>query len=176
MDHQPYETWIFEKTDLAGPELTVLHQHLQECPRCRQLQEAWEKLTVQMHPAALVSPAAGFSQRWRESLPKRRARQQARQIRRFFLALCLANLLSLLVLTGFIVSASAPIDWMVSILQAATRLIITLSHAQEVLLSWLRVIPPVIPILIWAMLAGSVCLLTSIWALSLWRISSKGVL
>jgi hypothetical protein len=80
MSHQPYETWLFDETELSREQAQALQAHLHECQQCRGLEKSWKTLDGKIQATPMVSPQPGFSQRWRASLAERRARQQMLQV------------------------------------------------------------------------------------------------
>ena len=72
MKHQPYESWIFAQEDLELDQAKELQVHLKLCDRCAQLAEALNSVETRFSSQELVSPADGFSSRWRERLDQRK--------------------------------------------------------------------------------------------------------
>ena len=175
MSHQPYETWLFDEAGLSSEQSVALRAHLQECEQCRGLQKAWKTLDGKIQATPMVSPQPGFSQRWRASLAERRLRQQARQIRQFFLVLLGAALFTLLLLVITLLITTSPLNLLISAYQSLIRLVIQGNHIQHVFLPLLGSLPPVIPIAAWIILSSIMGLLSILWVGSVWRISYLGV-
>lgn len=174
MSHQPYEKWLFDEAGLSSEQAQTLQAHLQECQHCQNLRDAWKNLDVKIQAAPMVSPQPGFSQRWRTSLPERRARAQVLQVKRLFIGFVVAALITLLLLAAVLFLTASPVYLLVTIFEGVTHLIIRGSQIQHVIVPWLKTVPLIITI------AGSVFfssifgLLTLLWIYSIWRIHSQG--
>lgn len=89
MNHKLYEEWLFVGSDAMDEALTPqqsaeLQTHLQNCPSCQRLAEAWRQTDLQLRRKPLVGPAAGFGARWQARLEADKKQLQQRQT---FLAL-----------------------------------------------------------------------------------------
>jgi hypothetical protein len=175
MSHQPYETWLFDEAELSREQAQALRAHLQECQQCRELQTAWKILKVKIQVTPKVTPQPGFSQRWRASLAERRARQQVLQVKRLFIGLLVATLITLLLLVVVIFLTASPVNLLVAVFESFTSLIIRGNQIQRILLPWLETVPPIIPIAGWVIFSSLLSLLTLVWIYSLWRIFTQGV-
>ena len=173
MDHQPDKSWIVDPSTQKVEDTPALKQHLETCPSCRELQSNWKSAqhTLKEGPR-MLNPRPGFSARWQASLPERRARQQARQVRALLLGLGSASLVSLLAFIGIFLTVASPVDLLVS----GTRLITSLNGwlvtAQRLITSLLT---NPLPLAVWIFLGCAFCLLVTAWVLTLARISVKGV-
>ena len=175
MSHQPYETWLFDEAELSSEQAQALQVHLQECQQCRGLQKAWKNLGAKIQATPMVSPQPGFSQRWRASLAERRSRQQVLQVRRLFIGLLVAALITLLLLVVVFYLTASPVNLLVAVLEGITSLIIRGSQIQRVIVPWLETVPLIIPIAGWVIFSSGLTLLSLFWIYSLWRIHSQGV-
>lgn len=79
MNHQPFEDWLLADEPPTGEQAIELDEHLQECPRCSQLDASWSEVHRLLQTAEQVAPAPGFTQRWQARLD---AEQQAALRRR----------------------------------------------------------------------------------------------
>ena len=174
MSHQPYETWLLDEAELSSEQAQALQAHLQDCQECRELQNSWKNLDGLIRAAHMVSPQPGFSQRWRASLAGRRSRQQVLQIRRLFIGLLIAALITLLMLAAVFVLSASPVNLWVTVFESLTRFIIRENQVQRTLAAWVASVPIYIPIAGWVIFSTSLSLLSLFWIYSLWRIHSKG--
>ncbi len=175
MSHQPYQTWLFYEAELSSEQAQALQAHLQECQECRELQKTWKSVERRIGLAPMASPQPGFSQRWRASLAGRRARQQVLQIRRLFIGLIVAALITVLLLAAVIFFTTSPVNLLVTVFEGFTKFLIRESQFQQVIVPWLKSVPLIIPIAGWVALTSTLSLLSLLWIYSLWRIHSKGV-
>ncbi len=173
MGHQPFETWMLEEEVLTGEQRQELAAHLMTCTACLELQNALTASSAFLHTISPVSPAAGFTQRWKEKLALRREAEDKLQIRRFFLPVFIGALISLggliavMGLTNFSIT-----DLMVPIVAFIGSLFSLAGNAQVFL--GINLSAPV-SVILWVLVTGSICLLIFGWVYVLWRISSQGV-
>ena len=172
MVHQPFEMWLLEEDDLNGEQRRELAAHLMICPDCLQLQNRLAATSALLQTAGLVSPAPGFTQRWKESLAQRRELEYRRQTRRFFLTVLIGALIAfgglaaVLSLTNFSIT-----DVMVPIAAFIASLFSVAGDAQL----FLGGINGPLSVVLWILVSSSICLLMFGWVYALWRISSRGV-
>lgn len=175
MNHQPFNSWLYEDAELNATQLEELRQHLQTCPECLQQREAWLGVRHMLRTAEPVQPRPEFSQRWKSSLEARRLRQQRRQVQITILALSGAALLVLLGLIVYFFSTSSIADLFASIIGTSTQVAVGVLNVGQFIRSVMRFLPPALSTAIWFILASWICLLSLVWVLSVWRISNKGV-
>ncbi len=173
MGHQPFETWLLEEDALTAGQRQELAAHLMACRECLELQNALTATSALLHTAPEVSPDAGFTNRWKENLAFRRASHSKLQITRFFLSVFIGALISLgglvviLSLTNFSIT-----DLLVPV-AAFFASLFNLAGSAQVFLG-INISPPV-SVILWILVASSICLLIFGWVYVLWRISSQGV-
>lgn len=76
--HDYFETLIFKEEDLTVDERTELDHHLKDCEECSQLRQQWENCLNLFHEAPMISPKAGFNERWAENFQYRTLEQERR--------------------------------------------------------------------------------------------------
>ncbi len=168
MNHQPFETWLFEEDP---QNLAALQQHLQECPSCQQLNQNWQSMRQQMRAAGQALPRSGFTARWRTGLEMRRLRaQQRRQVWVAFGVLA-TMLITSLVGFGLWAALSAPAGVIVFLTRSLTTLL-TLNPQDS--LQWLQTLPAAVPILFSMGLIGWIGLLGWLGFNALRRITHPG--
>lgn len=175
MNHQPFNSWLYEDTPLDSSQRVELLQHLKECPQCKQQHEAWMSVKHMLRTTELVQPRPQFSTRWQASLESRRLRQQRRQVRITILSLCGAALLTLSGLIIYFLSTSSIADLFASVIGTSTQVAVGLMNIGEFFEMLLHFLPPALSTAIWFILASWICLLCLVWVFSIWRISHKGV-
>ena len=97
MKHPQFEALLFEMDRLGHEERIALEAHLQECAHCNAVATSWSDLEGKMLSAPQMEPATGFTERFRERLVVYKRRKQER----LTLAVILAILISLIIVTGF---------------------------------------------------------------------------
>ncbi len=175
MSHQPFENWILDLNALTGEERRSLQAHLETCSQCQKLQRRWQAVHWELQARRMVAPAPGFTQRWQSSLAERRAREQRKQAWWVFFACLGAALLVLLIITGYVLATSTPTDLLTAGIQYLSSSINLFNLAASLVKSWLAATPLALDIVLWMYLAFTLCLLSAIWVLALWRTSHVGV-
>jgi hypothetical protein len=176
MNHQPFEKWIFDEDDLEPKELNLLADHLDDCPDCASLQSSLHQVERQMRLTSMATPAAGFAERWKASLAERQAREQQRQVRKFLITLFAAGGFLMLLIIGQLLFTSSPTDWLIAGMEIVTVSIERLSRLQQLTINLLQVLPPAIPLAVWVFVSVTFSLLGILWAGTIWRLSTQGVL
>ncbi len=174
MDHQPFEKMIIENAPRNAAQERLLQEHLQICPSCRKLANGWAAVHTQMRASRHVSPRSGFTNRWQADLASRRIYQQKLQTRRTLLGFGSAAVLLFFVLLGYLAWNAAPIDWLVTLMNAGLRILSNLQHLQQVALTWFSAVPVSIPLTAWILVSTGVVFLVAGWLFTLWRITMQG--
>ncbi len=76
MTHRPFEDWLLDDQPLTPQQQRDLQAHVRSCPACTAIAES----NLALHATRLVSPAAGFADRFQVRLAKRRREQRWRQV------------------------------------------------------------------------------------------------
>ncbi len=173
MGHQPFETWLLEEETLTAEQRQELAAHLMACTACLELQNALIASSAFLHTIAPVSPAEGFTQRWKDKLALRRIVENKLQIRRFFLSVFIGALISLGGLIAVLGLAHFSITDLLVPIVAFFGSLFSLAGDAQVFLG-INISAPV-SVILWVLVTGSICLLIFGWVYVLWRISSQGV-
>lgn len=76
MNHRPFEDWLLEDQPLTPEQKRELQSHLRECATCAAIAES----NLALHSVQMVSPAAGFVDRFQVRLAEQRKAARIRQI------------------------------------------------------------------------------------------------
>ena len=165
MDHRPFEDWLLNNQTLSANEKQQLNAHLQGCSSCTALAE----VNLALKSVKMVTPAAGFTERF-----QLRLEAQKKALRR-------RNLWGFLVLTLSVLSGLFWIAWpfLKSMIQSPVDLlaswlstVVSIWASVEALFQGgrviLKVLPGFIPIYVWVV----VLLVAGGWSL-LWVLSLK---
>lgn len=176
MSHQPFEDWILDPVELTSEEQRKLKLHLADCTQCQRLERRWQAVHQQLRARPMAAPAPGFSQRWQSGLAERRAREQRKQAWKIFLSLFGGALFILTLMAGYTIATTSPAEW----LEALVR---TISSSQDLVglvffavLSWWSTTPLALNIALWIYLTITLCILSVVWLLIVWRTKTAGVL
>jgi anti-sigma factor RsiW len=175
MSHQPFETWILDPDTISAEDRRSLQAHLAECPQCQRLEQDWKAVHQQLRARTMVAPAPGFTRRWQAGLAERRARAQRRQAWKIFGFLSGGALFILLLLAGYMIATTSPTDWLMGLVRifASSRQLIDVSTLA--VQSWLTTTPLALNIALWIYLTVTLCLLSFVWLLIVWRTKTVGV-
>lgn len=176
MSHQPFENWILDSESLPVEEKRQLQAHLDSCEQCRRLSQRWGAVHFELRAKPVAAPFPGFTQRWKAGLAERRAREQRKQAWKIFGGLLAGALFILMVMAGYVAMTSSPTDWLAAIVQTAdstqTFLMLSIYYLQ----TWVTSTPLALNVALWVYLTISLCILSLIWVLVLWRTKSLGAL
>ena len=173
MGHQPFEEWLLEENMLTVSQKHELAEHLKACPECQQLHIRLAAATGLVAPAPLVSPAPGFTDRWKVTLTQRRALQHTRQTSLFFLSTIMGAFVALGALIGVMSLANISLsDLVVSGAKLLAGLVNLAGDARFYIGTSLN---GPLPLVIWILVSVGFCLLVFLWGYMLWRISKQGV-
>ena len=75
MNHQQYETWILQESELSQEEQRELHLHLKGCSRCQAFHQAVHQLDHLFRIAPEPIPAPNFSARWMDRIERHEKRR-----------------------------------------------------------------------------------------------------
>jgi phosphate/sulfate permease len=168
MNHQDYQKWIFSPDDLDESQRAALKDHLLECHECADLAEALERVSQLISFSAEDGPTPGFTQRWQTRQAHQRLRQQRRTTWIILLVICLAAITTAVALG--LSDLTSPVSMLASVLYAISVTVSTLDDMREIFVNLFRVIPVVIPVLLWIVASMSLFFWCSVWAIGVWRL------
>jgi len=174
MNHRPFEKLILNDAELSLSDRRTLGDHLDDCPTCRQLAEAWCDVEGVLRDSPLVSPMKGFSQRWQNRLAVECLRRQRRQTL-FTLLFCIGGALLLFLLLGLLLFPllKSPIP----VLMVLAYQIATWYSAAQIGLgfvaTFLGTFIGVIPGTFWVGVGAAVCALGALWVVAFHRLTSS---
>lgn len=175
MVHQPIEKWIIEGTPLTPEQQAQLEEHLRICKHCRELQRSLLEVDELLMQAEMLSPAEGFTQRFQATLAERKALKNRRQLRKFFLSLLGAAMVTFGAMGLYIAMTSSPVEVVTRLLENSTRVLINLDQLERFVTTVFNTLPPYLSVGIWVVAASGLVLFTLLWIGALWRTSFQGV-
>ena len=175
MSHQPFEDWILDPVTISPEERRALREHLEGCQQCQRMERKWQAVHQQLRAPWLAAPAPGFTHRWQASLAERREREQRKQAWKIFGFLMGGAVFILLLLAGYIIATSSPAEWLVGVVNVFSSSQKIIDLAVFAVQSWLSTTPLALNIALWIYLTITLCVLTIVWAMILWRTKSAGV-
>lgn len=174
MNHQPFESWIFDDTRLTREQDVSLEDHFKECPVCLEKALNWKAAQAKLQAAPMQPPQPGFTNRWQSAFAQRLARQQRIQTRRFLLILCMSVILVSITLIGYLVATYSLIDLISVIFETIGGLVARGSLILGYAVPILRALPPIIPMGFWILFMLALVLLGVVWVSTIWKITMQG--
>ncbi len=168
MNHRPFEDWLLDDQPLTPEQQRELQSHLRTCASCAAIAES----NLALHSTRMVSPAAGFAERFQLRLVQRRREQRWRQIIGT-LVLVLGGMGLLYWLVGPIVEEAiqSPAQWITTAVAYLLFILTSIQTLNEVGSILFRVLRDFISPDGWlsiGMMIGGISLL---WIISIWRFS-----
>ena len=176
MSHQPYDTWLLNPEELTAQQAAELRAHLETCPECKQLNNAWGNVLGMIRSEPVVPAPAGFAQRWKADLEARKAKKRAQQIRRTFFLMIAGIVVISLGFIAFLAATMTPAEFMLHAVRTFTSVSTSAREAQQFVQYLLRISPPAVPILLGLAAASWVLVLSLTWLFTVMRFSIKGEL
>ncbi|MBP9676598.1 MAG: zf-HC2 domain-containing protein [Anaerolineaceae bacterium] len=134
MKHNPFESWIFDESELDPQQQEQLEAHLAQCPRCAQLANALNLALQGIRALPEKTAPPNFTNKCAASLVARRQAQERKQARTLAIVLISTALLvatvSLYLLTpnfSLISLAAETIATVISVLSSLNWLIATIT-------------------------------------------------
>jgi hypothetical protein len=174
MKHQPYENWIFTQEDLDMDQAKELRVHLKLCERCNALASALTDVETQFASDSLISPASGFTSRWRERLEKRKQVSHRRQTSILFGGLSVGALILFIpLLIRWFLTALSPGDLISGFVQDFVNWFAIIGFTGDVTVGVLDGMVDTIPVGWWFTFALVPVGLCSLWLFMMHRIRPK---
>ncbi len=168
MDHRPFEDWLLDDEPLTSVQKSELQAHLRNCTSCAAIAES----NLALHSTHPVAPAAGFSDRFRVKLEKRRREQAWRQVAGT-IVLVLGGFALVYWLASPIILAAiqSPAAWLTAAVGYFLFVLTSLRVLSEASAILLRVVPAFITPAGWIGLTLGAAGLGYLWTVSIWRVA-----
>ncbi len=175
MNHQPFETWLFDPAELDDEQTARLAKHLEDCQECRQTHAAWSEVRLLMNDSAIQPAPAGFADRFQASLEGRRQRLHRRQVRIMLLVLSGALVVFLTILMARFLAGTSFTALLSSGIQFFSSLPKTILDIRHIVSFWAGQVPPLVLVATIAIFAGWALILLASWFLTILRVTTQGV-
>jgi hypothetical protein len=165
-DHQLFEEWLFSHEDLSHEEVKASEEHLKTCDSCLQLSIAWGEVEDEIQVAPILSPAAGFTERWRTRLAADRLKRQHR-LNISILFLCVGGAALFLIVSSVMIIPLFKSPWpfiLTWTYQLATLFSMTSVYGGA-LTTLIRTLVKIVPPMFWVTLPLAFSFLLIIWLL-----------
>jgi hypothetical protein len=143
-NHPPFSEWLLSGEPLTPEQKHNLHDHVQSCPACSQLQSSLFDVRHQFKTSGQAAPAPGFTDRWRERLVEQRLKRQRRSawILFFFAAVMAVGLLGVISWQVLEVMTS-PISILSAMVYFWTVTLVTVDGFKSMLWSFGQLVPSI---------------------------------
>jgi hypothetical protein len=177
MNHQPFENWLFSEEPLPKDDKRALRDHLVDCDRCSELEDAWLDVANLFAEVPEVEPAPGFVNRWQATLEADQAAIKAMRQRwqSWILLVLIANGAAVaLLLTGVQLfnTYDSFTDWVLSWVYKAATAMVLANGFRNAFITLFRTVPQLIPTGWWIGIALALSVSTLIWIVSMTKLSS----
>ena len=123
----------------------------------------------------MVSPLPGFMARWKITLANKKAIEHQMQAIKTFIGISCAILITVGALFAWLVLTNSVSDVIVGGVNLFTGFVQAYINLRAAFANFVKSAPPITPYLFWTIIAGWALVLTSMWGLTIWRISRQGV-
>ena len=175
MKHSLYESWILEDVQLSEVQQQDLDAHLKECNECRRLADGWQNAAKMLHTSPEITVKPGFTRRFMDSLPERKARRQRSLARRLFWGLALSGGMTFLAAAIAFIAVKSPVALLVDFISGFLNLSTTISLVQSTLQRWLQISPLPLTIALSLVVISWISLISTAWVFTMWKINQQGV-
>ncbi|MGE5074039.1 MAG: anti-sigma factor family protein [Anaerolineae bacterium] len=168
MNHRPFEDWLLDDQPLNPQQARELQAHVRSCTSCAAIAES----NMALHATRRVGPAAGFTDRFRLRLVKRRREQRWRQVIGT-LVLVIGGLGLVYWLTGPVLleALRSPASWITAGIGYFFFLLASAQVLSEATAILLRVLPSFISPTGWMVLTLGTAGLAFVWTVSIRRVA-----
>ena len=168
MNHRPFEDWLLDDQPLTNEQERELQAHLRTCPACSAIAES----NLALHSVRMVSPTAGFAERFQTRLAHRREEQRWRQIIGTVI-LVLGGLALLTWLAGPAIQEAlqSPAQWLTTAVGYFLFILTSIQALSEAGSVLLQVIPNFISPVDWLATIFMIGVIGALWIVSIWRVT-----
>jgi hypothetical protein len=170
MNHQPFEDWLFSNEPIGSQQEASLRQHLENCPSCASMAQAWRSVETEIVRTPQAAPTPGFGKRWQARLAQKRSAQQ-RSLAWWVIGFNLSAALGIFLALNWNRLTSLSLSkLLVSALYTVTLLFARIDSAEVLFKLLLEEVNPIILISVTALVGTSLCALSLAWIFSMWKI------
>lgn len=176
MNHQPFEQLLLSEDPLTPEEKQLLDCHLDTCPQCRKLQQAWYGVNDLFQEVPDVAPIEGFTHRWLERLETEKQLEQVIRYRwqSVIILILFANVITVLIIflgTQFFPAIESPMTLILSGIYRLLSTMALINTLQNISFTLLGSIISVVPVGIWALLGVGLIGSIATWIVSIASLS-----
>lgn len=166
MNHRPFEDWLLQDQPLTPEQKRELQSHLRVCASCAAIAES----NLALHSTQMVSPAAGFAERFQSRLAQHRREQRWRQVIGS-LVLVVGGVALIYWLAGPRVQEMmrSPADWITATVGYFLFILTSIQALSESGSILLRVLSNFVPPAGWIVLSLTISGLAMLWMISIRR-------
>jgi len=173
MKHKQFEKWILDDISLNPQQKKDLDIHLQSCRSCRNLQTGWNASKQLMANAVYQKPVNGFSQRWQQTVIKKK---QTEKVRRYRLSMFFLVVLAFSAAILYLITSGTAMQSFANSITMLTNFMLKITNGLSMVGYWIRTVPIAIPITMGFIIFGlfSAFLMTGVFFL--WNLRRRELL
>lgn len=174
MEHQPFEQWILSGESLTPSQSAELAKHLVICQHCQAIDEGIIGVENLFKSATFESPSPGFSNRFKFMAVQREEEVKRLQSYFFLGGILTATVLVAIGYFGVLLLTQSPAEVIRNLMVSIISIAFKVDELLVTMQTWARIVPLPVSIALAAATASLVILLTSGWAISVWKVSTRG--
>jgi hypothetical protein len=175
MNHQLFETWLHNPSELTQEQTNDLRSHLETCAECRRIHAGWTAAEKLIRVKPQMNAPEGFSARFQASLAERRVLKHRHQVRTVLLVMLGTILLSAILLAVHFFANNSPANVISRGIHFLTVAPQRFLEFRYIFSFWLGEIPVIYFIGAAFVLSSWIFILLVSWVLTISRIKHQGV-
>ncbi len=167
MEHQPFNMWLVDRSNLNEDEEEILQNHISACPECASLDRDLRNMDDMLYGSPARVPRVGFTHRFLVALPRRMDLEQARQVKRWMIGIFIALGLNIVLIAGASILTGTSFAWLANLMGLYGNILGAYDYIALVLYNMRLIIPQNVwlPIVIVAIAWGIAGLGLWVWTL-----------
>jgi len=143
MKHKKYEKWVLDDASISPQQREDLNRHLQSCRSCHNLQTGWNASKQLIANAVYQKPASGFSQRWQQTVIRKK---QTEKIRRYRLSMFFLIVLAFSGAVLYLITSGTAMQSFANSITMLTNFTIKITNGLSMIGYWIQTVPIAIPL------------------------------
>jgi hypothetical protein len=170
MKHKQFEKWILDEQPLDASQKMALEIHLRSCGACRSLQAGWVASKQLIAQSVMHAPAAGFSQRWQQTVIKK---CQIEKVRRYRIAMFLLVVIAFAGAVTYMIATGTVMQYFANGIAILSDLIIKVTTGLSTVGFWFNRLPLAIPLSIGFFIFGLFSAMMMAAVFFLWNLKQR---
>jgi len=173
MNHQPFENWILDESQLSVEEKQELAHHLRDCPDCDRIAKGWSSVHRTIQASQMKSAPADFTGKWNASLARRKREQEKKQARTLVISLSSGASAVLLATTIYFFPDFSLISLTAGFISTLLSVSNSIGNFWSITIKLIQTIPLSTLIVTIVIVSGWVLLASITLGLSIWKLAFR---